>query len=224
MGKNSFYERCLSEYEWRHEELSLLFEIAKKVDCNEIGVALKSLIPMVYAHWEGFVYFCLNALVDELKKIKININECNQHYLFLAARKYIYQIKDCTDTEKIKKYTQMFSDLSIREYIFEAIEKDQIRTMITSNIGPKVLKKIGRLFCFSDDFFDTNTFSQLDELVTIRNHIAHGENSYIFDSLTDVKKYFSLFENLSLDFINEIDKILLEEKFRKGCDDEKKSI
>lgn len=224
MNRNSIYERCLSEYEWRHEELSILFEIAKKADCNEIGVALKSLIPMVYAHWEGFVCFCLNALVAELKKIKIRISECNTHYLFLAARKYVYQIKDCADIEKIKKYTQMFSDLSFRDYVFEVLEKEYIKTIVTSNIGSEVLEKIGKLFCFSDDFFDANTFSRLDELLKIRNHIAHGENSYSFDSLTDVEKYFSLFENLSLDFIQEIDKILLEEKFRKGYDDEKESI
>ena len=82
----------------------------------------------------------------------------------------------------------MFSDLSFRDYVFEVLEKEHIKTIVTSNIGSEVLEKIGKLFCFSDDFFDANTFSRLDELLKIRNHIAHGYFDIDGDIVLDVIK------------------------------------
>jgi len=56
---------------------------------------------------------------------------------------------------------------------------------------------------------------ELNELVNIRNSISHGENSYIFETFDDIKKYIELLENLMLDFQSELQDLLKDKKYLK---------
>ena len=57
--------------------------------------------------------------------------------------------------------------------------------------------------------------TELNQLVSIRNSISHGENAYNFNTYEDIDEYIQLVKNLMLDFQSEIQDLLKLEKYKK---------
>jgi hypothetical protein len=61
--------------------------------------------------------------------------------------------------------------------------------------------------------------SVLNRLVDIRNSIAHGENSFVFEDYDSIQEYVVLLEKLMLIFVQEIKEFLEDEKYKRIIDE-----
>ena len=228
MNEVSVYERCLEEYQWRKDELDTLFEDAKNSSEKSQKILLKSLILIIYAHWEGLVIKSLEELCKFLNKQSLlTAKSCSINYLLLALRDKVKGM-ETNDMSKRKECMKEIIELVIVDQEI-ALKHNEIKALTASNLNAKALKRICDEFHISLDFLEfTGSFDSqnhpesissskdlLDRLVHLRNAIAHGETSEAFSSIEDSQKFIDLYELLGLEFIDEIDKVISKQKFLK---------
>lgn len=82
MYPEEFDDELDSDMSWRKKEISVLYMLAQKKDDE---VLLKSLILLIYAHWEGFIKRSSKIYLKYIsdKNIKIDRLENNFHAITL---------------------------------------------------------------------------------------------------------------------------------------------
>jgi len=80
-----------------------------------------------------------------------------------------------------------------------------------SNLNREVFLELCQIFGFENTNFD-NYLTDLQQLVNIRNSIAHGENSSLLN-LDNLEKYSELVKNLIFLLTEEIKNYLEEKKY-----------
>jgi len=201
-------DEILYDIDWRKIELSQLENISINLKESELRLFLKGCIPLIYAHWEGFVVSSLKLIFTYLNNLKLNSQNYCDIYLTTAYEQTLKSLDDSTGFERRKKHlVRLYSEFS------KSVKLDtKINTK--SNLSFKILEEI----CLKTNL-NFNKFEEykddLNELVNIRNSISHGENSYIFETFDDIKKYIELLENLMLDFHSELQDLLKDQKYLK---------
>lgn len=148
--------------------------ISRQLNTKESKYILRSSMPMIYAHWEGFFKIAITLLNKELDSLKLDYNCLNNALLStLTKDKHTVEYK----TSELK-FSNMLIDLE-------------------SNLSWKVIQK----FCTIYNFRQANFLkyqTDLGELLKIRNGISHGENSYHFENYESVEKYLKIVLKLML--------------------------
>ncbi|MBK8283510.1 MAG: hypothetical protein IPK97_00765 [Ahniella sp.] len=174
----------LASNDWRDREFA-------KFKVNSSGVEeelwCRMCIPMVYAHWEGFVVSSLKTLIDHLNSLGLPASGVPttlvavglaDAYQFLSGKQSFAQRVD---------FTNRFRDLI----------QDTIRFQKTidtkSNLKASVLRELCHMYGFRFERFSSLT-ADIDRLVNVRNSIAHGENSFVLNS-ENVSKYIAAVTN-----------------------------
>ena len=86
MAKNLFTYDGLSkklyeEFSWRRKELTLL-KSKIPIEKNSVQSAmLRSALPLLYAHWEGFVKLTMSYYLEFVSRKHLKHNELNLTYL-----------------------------------------------------------------------------------------------------------------------------------------------
>ncbi len=81
-----------------------------------------------------------------------------------------------------------------------------------SNLNFATLESICTKLNLSTSSFDEQK-SLLNQLVNVRNNIAHGENSYEFSEFEDIEKYITLLDKLIQKFYDELDLLLSKQMY-----------
>jgi hypothetical protein len=193
------------DIEWRKSELSKIEEIAYNLNEVELKIFLKSCIPLIYAHWEGFVVSSLKIVFKYLNTLRLNSEQYCDTYLTTAYEQTLKSLDESTAFEKRKKHlVTLYKDFSNTVKLNTKIDtKSNLTFKVLMDICLKTNLDIDKFKEYEDD---------LNELVRIRNSISHGENAYTFESFEDIEKYIELLENLMLDFQSELQDILTEKK------------
>ncbi len=190
-----------AEREWRVRELRNIKLLYKEIDSElrkeDFSVSyLRMIIPMIYAHWEGFVVQSYKIVFEFINKMELSTSEVTPKILTYANNHSYNYLKGKHSFRQKCEFTKKFLDILNKNIKIEGkIETD-------SNLKYEVLERLLDLFDI-----DANKFkgyrAKLNELVNIRNSIAHGENGYIL-SFEDIERNIS--------FITEsIDELLVEE-------------
>lgn len=189
-----------TENEWRISEIINIKKIyLKLIDREEQNkYILKSSIPIIYAHWEGYVVSSLKIVFQALNEFKISYKKMHNRLLTCAYEQHLKDLDRSTQFQKYEKHLCLITSTFDQHVQFST----SINT--NSNLNFKVLQNI----CYRLRL-DLKKFEQykleLNQLVNIRNAIAHGENCYTFSTLQDIEKYFTLYYNISYDFLIEIE-------------------
>lgn len=182
---NSIKLELNNEILWRYKEVKniiKLFEQHSQKEIISIGsyqkeriintpeskYILRSAIPMIYAHWEGFFKKAIELLNSHLDIIEIDFNKLNIMLLSIL-------LKD--------KHTQKSLDMRLK---FTEIIIDT-----KSNLDWKVLEKFLYRYNLNRENFEKYS-AKINELVKIRNGIAHGENAYHFEDIQKIDDYLLL--------------------------------
>lgn len=196
-------EEILEDNEWRNGEFAKF-----KINAYGVDDALwyRMCIPMIYAHWEGFVVSSIKILVTHLNNLslthldvqtRLTVHGLGQAYNSLAGKQKFSQKID---------FTERFKSLLDRPLRFPT------KVDTKSNLRGDVFREICEVFDFEYSKFK-NSLSDIDTLVGIRNAIAHGENSIIPDS-KNIEKYI-LAVNSAIDILtSEIEIFLSQETYR----------
>jgi hypothetical protein len=209
----NIFEEIHYDISWRNGELRNLKSISLRLSETDLKVFLKSVIPIIYAHWEGFVVTSLKIVFQYLNNLYLTSNDYCNIYLTTAYEQTLKSLDDSTGFDKRKKHLiNLYKNFSEKVNLGTKIDtKSNLNYAVLDEICKKTNLNISKFEEYKDE---------LNELVHIRNSIAHGENSYTFESYEDINKYIELLENLMLDFQSEIQDLLKNEKYKKELNDE----
>lgn len=197
---------------WRYTELATIKKLANQfkseVDLKEQDkFILRSFVPMIYAHWEGFCVSAFKEVQKYLKNLKLKPLEANINLVVRCFDQKFNFLKSKQSFEQRKEFTTSFHELYFSEFLTFDTKVDT-----RSNLRYEVLKDLCIQFDFEIDNFSAIE-GELEKLVNIRNSIAHGENGYILGR----KMVFSFVQTVEDAFdilLLEINNYLLNEKFK----------
>lgn len=158
-------------------------------------------VPMIYAHWEGFV-------VDALKIMLKHLNELNLNSSHLSPNLVVVSL---SDTYKKLSGKQSFQQRVDFTNSFNQRLSQPVKIDTKSNLKSNVFNDL----CIAFNFDSTKFKSQLidiDRLVHIRNSIAHGENA-IQPDMTNIIKYISAVREAMDLLLYEIDDYLGSQRY-----------
>ena len=203
------FEQLLDEdLSWRKVEISSLVFIAKS--SNE-EVILKSIILLLYAHWEGYIKKNSKLYIKHISEKKIKLVELCSNFKAVALKNNISRCIESKDSltlaneiSFINKYIKLDSkQFSIDINLDNDFEKEIIDT--ESNLKPKVFKNIISILGLNyKKAVEIREHYINSHLLANRNLIGHGskyENVTNDFSLTlkDVEKLkdiiFSIIDN-----------------------------
>ena len=180
-------EELSLELKWRYKEIGNIKQIYKeniisekifnvfRIRLNEQSkFILRNGILILYAHWEGYFKFCLQTINSKLDFMYVDLNKIDNSLLSLLYK---------------DKHTLKYKN---KKVLFEEIVIDT-----GSNLDWKRLEKLLDIYNFNKRQFKKYE-REINQLVKIRNGIAHGENAYHFDDYQSISKYIIAVLNLML--------------------------
>jgi len=213
MAKNLFTYDSLSkklddEFSWRRKELTLL-KSKIPLDKNPLQSAmLRSALPLLYAHWEGFVKLTMSYYLEYVSKKYLNHDELTSNFIALSLQNKLGDLKNRSIENRTKIIDFIFNNIARQSNI---PKKNIINTK--SNLNFEVLKEILFILDLDDPHID-NKKDVINDLVTERNHIAHGEQK-----LVDYQTYENFFTDIIelMEFIKTtIENNAIQEKYKKA--------
>ena len=172
---------------WRKHELSQLFMILDTVESKE--VIGKSIILLLYAHWEGFVKKSSKCYLKYVSERKIKLQELTLNFHAIVLRNHA---KACIDLNAlnlsnefafIQKHNKMLEkQFKVKIDVDNEFDKELIDTQ--HNLSSKVLKNIIEIVGVTyNDAIKTRSNYIDSNLVKHRNAIGHGNRMQGSDDL-----------------------------------------
>ena len=199
-------EEIRLENEWRTKDIAKMKMTYTQIPEENKSFFLRLCIPMIYAHWEGMVVTSLVTLIKYLNTLKLKQDEVPVSIFVLSVGDKFKRLQSNQSFAQRCEFSTHFIERLQNELNFEKVVKTG------SNLKFDILTDICEAFIF--DVSDFEEFRvDINRLVDIRNKIAHGENAYLIE-LPEMQKYFKLLEKLSDIFVNNIEKFLIEERYK----------
>lgn len=179
-------EQLEYDLSWRLEEIKFLKNVRSSIS-NEAEKELynRSLILMLYAHFEGFFKLALNVYIEAVNKENLPCRDVNYATAAAALASMFHDLRhpdkkckvfppDLQDDNRLRLFgrEQVFLE-NIDDYVNmpAIIPEDVIDT--ESNLKPKVIRK--NLFRIGLDYTAFDTYQgDIDRILNYRNGIAHG--------------------------------------------------
>lgn len=162
-------------------------------------------VPMLYAHWEGYVVSSLKILIDYLNKLELEPGNVQTHFLVLSLGDSFKSLSGKQSFSQRNEFTCRFIGLLKAKIIFEK----NVETK--SNLRGDVLKEICDIYGFDYKKFD-EVIPDINRLVNIRNKIAHGENGFSVDH-KNINGYIDVIIKALDLFLEELEDFVEKEKY-----------
>ncbi len=158
-----------NDYAWRRKELKLIKDQIPSKSSPKQNAALRFSVPILYAHWEGFVKKSCELYLEFVAKKYLKHNELKPQFVALSLSKKLGDL----DIKHIEQKTK------IVEFLISEIDKNsnmQTKNVIQtkSNLRYSVLEEILFIIGIDESKF-SHKRSLINDLVDARNHIAHGD-------------------------------------------------
>lgn len=195
-------EEIASTNTWRDGEFAKF-----KVNAADVDEELwcRMCIPMIYAHWEGYVVTSLKILIHHLNDLKLEPKDVPTNLVVVGLGDTYRTLSGKQSFKQRIEFTDRFSGLYQKSLKFTK----KINTR--SNLKSDVLEELCDMFLFKFNNFSEYT-GDIDRLVNIRNSIAHGENS-IVPNMKNVEKYIEAVTNAMDVLLSEIQTFLDNEDY-----------
>lgn len=195
-------EEILESNSWRDGEFAKL-----KVNSHEIDSELwnRMCVPMIYAHWEGYIVSSLKIMIDFLNTLNLKPHDVSTKLVVIGLGDSYKSLSGKQSFQQRIEFTDKFSELFGKAIKF----KKKIDTK--SNLKADVLEELCTMFDFDFSKFKDCT-SSIDRLVHVRNSIAHGENSFVITK-ENIQSYIEKVNTAMDIFLNEITEFLNEERY-----------
>lgn len=203
-------ERLDREFSWRRTEFIFIKSLVSKSNGLDEITAIRASVPLLYAHWEGFVKKAACHYTDFLSAQRITYRQAKESFSGLKAHSYVMSIAD------IRK--RIFTPSLLLKQI-DAIGSERVDVRLSSyieNVGNLTFDLFEQILLFlSIDTIHYMPFKKLidDSLLFHRNKIAHGEQLEI-----DASRYISLHDdvvNILAIVKNDIETAAINKDFRR---------
>lgn len=198
------------EITWRLDEIRLLRNMLGYLDKEEDRNRYrKSLVTMLYAHFEGFCKTSFLSFIQYINAEAIPRSEINSR---LLASSMAGEFKDYHGTRKSELFGRSLpDDPKIHQYARQVCLVERFNDFLLtvtfipddvvdteSNLTPVVLRKILYRLGFNYDAFVSNE-GEIHKLLNHRNEIAHGVRSH---GLSETQ--YNKIEEATVNLMNEL--------------------
>lgn len=178
-------ENAISEsIAWRIKEISTLKSFIPKNQSPTQTVLIRAGIPLLYAHWEGFVKNCAEWYVEYVSRKRIKYEELQSGFVIMALKKELNELQDMKRFNKNVHLVDFFAQQMQKRASIPRGPNINTESNLNYDVLSSIIASIGldgKVFELHENFIDVSLLSQ-------RNKIAHGE----YLSLT-----YSAYENIS---------------------------
>lgn len=178
MDIDSFINNLDEDLAWRKKEISDLVFICTK---NESQVLVKSLLLMLYSHWEGYVKNSSKLYLNYVSDLTLRVSDLTLNFKTITMKGFIKECYNSTDTlslenemKFIEKYTQ---NQHVKFILSPGLARDKDKTLINTkdNLSPDVFANICKVIGMHEKTCITTKKRYFDEaFVARRNAISHG--------------------------------------------------
>ena len=183
-----------SEQTWRRNEIRFLKNQLTEIDgyLNKKRYR-KSLVVMLYAHYEGFCKFALLTYIEEINKCGLLCREAVDsvvagswwkvfHALEFGDKKARVFSQRLPDEDQLHRFARRVEFVqTMSDFLNSRVELDDDTINTESNLWPIVLKKNLYKVGLEHDSLSSHD-GQISRLLNMRNNIAHGNQR---DGVTD---------------------------------------
>lgn len=200
---HSLIDEIQEDNNWRDGELATF-----KVNSQNVNETLwnRMCLPMIYAHWEGYVVSSLKLLLGHLNSLELTPSEVPTNLIVLGLGTKYNSLSGKQSFDQKVVFTDNFKE------IFQKAIKFKKNIDTKSNLNKDVLKDLCTIFGFDFEVFK-DVIGDIEKIVIYRNKIAHGENSILPDS-DNIEKYILSTTQATDLLLIEIDKFVSNEDFR----------
>ena len=168
------------DWTWRKTEISELIILAETVEAN---VLLKSVILLLYAHWEGYIKKSSKTYLKFISDNQIEVHKLTDNFKYVALKGLSSAVWDSRETlttaneikfiERFNEINSMTIDKLIRINLGNERDKSIIDTQ--DNLTPAVFRKILNIIGLRYlDGYESKKAQIERNLIDHRNSIGHG--------------------------------------------------
>jgi len=205
-------QNIIDDISWRMAELNQIQIASEKLSDDENKVILKSAIPLIYAHWEGFMVSSIKSVFDFLNRSELESYSLCDNLLTTAYEQNLTSIVDSGGFSKRRTHLKTIKSLLAKKVKFE--QKINTKSNLKFEVLEEICEKLNIAVLKLQEYKPI-----LNRLVDIRNSIAHGENSFIFENYNSIQEYVELLEKLMIAFAQEVKEFLENEKYKRRKDE-----
>jgi hypothetical protein len=175
MGKNiriydQLSNKITADFAWRRKELKIIKDQIPIKKNPLQNAALRFSIPILYAHWEGFTKISCEYYLQYIAAQHIEHKFLKPQFIALSLSKKIGKLEVKSIRERTRSIELLIELLPSKSNIQT---KNVIQTK--SNLRYSVFEEVLFILDLNDSLFKRYK-SLIDDLVDIRNTIAHGNN------------------------------------------------
>ena len=191
-----------SELAWRKKEISNLKAAALSSKGLTKNTMFRAVIPIIYAHWEGFVKQAAIAVLKYFVTKKYKYSEMKHSFLAYAI------LEKYQRSFPAKKFESLADAL-----VFSGMNLDvpmkltpEVYIDTQSNLNSEVLRDITKKIGLSFTSFELKSKFIDESFLAVRNQICHGERVVILESdflliCDEVAALINLFNNESINYV-----------------------
>lgn len=180
MEITKFEDLLYEDWTWRKTEISELILLA---ETEEKNVLLKSVILLLYAHWEGYIKKSSKTYLKFISDNKIEVSKLTDNFKYFALKGFCKEVFNSSDNlttnnelNFIAKFNKINS-MTIDKLININLENERDKTIIDTkdNLTPIVFKRILDIIGLKYlDGYESKKNQIEINLVAHRNSIGHG--------------------------------------------------
>lgn len=183
---SQLFERLDDEFSWRFQEITLLRKAIKQSKGKAQDAILRASVPILYAHWEGFIKSAASLYSDFICKLGLRYKDVKDSFSGVRALAYVKQLHE------INKSIFTASELlaALHGIAFDKVNismRDHISDI--GNLNSDLLNQIAKFLALDVNAYILKKQLIDESLVKQRNEIAHGEYLIIdvdgFENLAD---------------------------------------
>ena len=169
--RNELQELLDNDHAWRIKEIAALKIFVKKTGIVKTETSLRAAVPLLYAHWEGFVKHSSINYLSFVNSRSLEYEKLQSCFVVFGMKGKLNEVEHSKKTQvSIAALDFIRDELSNKSKM--AIES-AIRT--DSNLGSVVFENIALSIGLDTARYQAK-YKLIDEsLVSRRNKIAHGE-------------------------------------------------
>lgn len=161
--------RLQEDIVWRIRELTELVRACNEARAVRQDALLRAVVPVMYAHWEGYFVYSTNAYLNYIAEKRIMISLLKDEFWALTVKKK-YRHNQINSEKSFSRFLleiKSLADRTFKKGIFDRVNGQ-------ANLNSEVLE-----LCFSCICIDSTPFQSMydfidKDLIDRRNHIAHG--------------------------------------------------
>jgi hypothetical protein len=160
------------DFGWRVQEILNLRTALKTREAMPTAVLLRAGLPLIYAHWEGYVKAASEAFLSHVAHLGLTYRQLKPCFAVLGIRSRLLSLaKDGNAVISTRTFEFLVQELDSKARF---ARKGNIDTQ--ANLSSVVFRQIASSVGIDPTAYETKSVLIDESLLKRRNHIAHGEN------------------------------------------------